>query len=629
MLPTKTEINQQGDLGGEKVAMRLDETATAHIMSLLTDLYQDPEGAIVREYITNAIDAHIQAGQKRPVEVTTPTILSYYFTVKDYGVGLSRQDIVDVYSKYGASTARGTNDKTGMLGLGCKSALTYTNQFNIRAVKDGIEIYVSVSRSSDGSGQMEIVYESTTDKGNSVEIIIPAARYNQLESKTKEFLFYCTPGTVLLNGAFPKYFEGKNITDEIYLVPNRGKSKIVMGNVAYPMPELNETQHLRSYDYHVVCFVPMGSVNFTPSREQLHLTDLTKATLKRLNEEFKTKINDAISKEIENSETHSGAIEAYLEWRKIRLPIDFSKVTYRGAALETEWEFNGSYLINAYGRNQFDRIIKVNYENLKRSCVIVGFDKDGLSSHDRGKIRRYQELNETGYNFYFCNKMPGSPWTDDIKTVSWDDVKAVKFEKREKTKTYYQVWMGDGSTRTVPVDEIDTKEQLYYMSDAENKEVAFNVRKIIPGKSMIVCINRNRWKLFLERYPNALHFRAGVEKCLSDFIDSLTSDEKLALSLDHHARSICAKLDPKDILDPVLRNMVKMAKEDAVNQDLSLRFESMRELARQLGKPFPKLDKINLDAYPLISNVNSYYLNAKHATLYVNAVYNQGAINEI
>ena len=49
----------------------------AHIFSILRNqLYSDKIGAIVREYVTNAIDAHTEASIEKPIEITLPTIFS-------------------------------------------------------------------------------------------------------------------------------------------------------------------------------------------------------------------------------------------------------------------------------------------------------------------------------------------------------------------------------------------------------------------------------------------------------------------------------------------------------------------------------------------------------------------------
>ena len=128
MIPTKKEdITLTTTVEGESIRMRIDEDATEHIIALLTDLYSDPEAAIIREVSTNALDSHIAARQTKPVLVSTPTALSPIFRVQDFGLGLDADDFRNIYSLYGRSTKTDTNEQVGSLGLGCKSPLTYTN----------------------------------------------------------------------------------------------------------------------------------------------------------------------------------------------------------------------------------------------------------------------------------------------------------------------------------------------------------------------------------------------------------------------------------------------------------------------------------------------------------------------
>jgi hypothetical protein len=59
-------IDKTGHIGGNSIAMSIDPGSVMHIMSVLTDLYSDPEAACIREYSTNALDSHIDAGISRP-----------------------------------------------------------------------------------------------------------------------------------------------------------------------------------------------------------------------------------------------------------------------------------------------------------------------------------------------------------------------------------------------------------------------------------------------------------------------------------------------------------------------------------------------------------------------------------
>ncbi len=174
MQPSNTDVlERSGDLGGRQIAMTINAAATAHIMKVLTELYSNPTLAVIRELGTNALDSHVQAGISRPIEVTLPNKLFPYFKVKDYGVGLSIEDIENIYSQYGASTKRHSNDFVGMLGFGAKAPWAYTSQFNVVAVKSGVRIAVSCSRVEDGTAVMEIISETQTDESDGLEVIVP------------------------------------------------------------------------------------------------------------------------------------------------------------------------------------------------------------------------------------------------------------------------------------------------------------------------------------------------------------------------------------------------------------------------------------------------------------------------
>jgi hypothetical protein len=83
----------ESTMDGQKIAMGIDEDAVDIIIDMVTELYSDREMAVVREYATNARDSHIEAGNDAPIEVITPTELSPYLIIRDFGIGMSLSDI--------------------------------------------------------------------------------------------------------------------------------------------------------------------------------------------------------------------------------------------------------------------------------------------------------------------------------------------------------------------------------------------------------------------------------------------------------------------------------------------------------------------------------------------------------
>lgn len=76
MEPTATYATRKGNLSGETIAMSVDTASMAHVLSVLTDLYSDPTLAVIREYSTNALDSHVEAGVKRPIDVSLPNAMT-------------------------------------------------------------------------------------------------------------------------------------------------------------------------------------------------------------------------------------------------------------------------------------------------------------------------------------------------------------------------------------------------------------------------------------------------------------------------------------------------------------------------------------------------------------------------
>jgi HSP90 family molecular chaperone len=104
----------------EEEEMGISGAAKAIVIKHLISAYGLPETACLREYTSNARDSHIEAGVTRPVEVTTPSALAQSLTVRDYGVGLSRQEL-KMFGQFGESSKRDTNDQIGGFGIGSKS----------------------------------------------------------------------------------------------------------------------------------------------------------------------------------------------------------------------------------------------------------------------------------------------------------------------------------------------------------------------------------------------------------------------------------------------------------------------------------------------------------------------------
>ena len=107
--PTSTGVKSE-------VGFTIDPRNLAHVVGLLRDAYSDPIAAVLREYSVNAYDAHVEAGiPDKQVHITLPGRFDPTLKIRDFGRGLSEDQIESLFCSYGASSKRNSNDYTGCL----------------------------------------------------------------------------------------------------------------------------------------------------------------------------------------------------------------------------------------------------------------------------------------------------------------------------------------------------------------------------------------------------------------------------------------------------------------------------------------------------------------------------------
>ena len=143
-------------------------------------LYSNPIQTLTQEYMCNARDAHreaerngVEGATQRPIQVTMPTELESVIKFRDFGVGLSKPRVKDVFVNYGVSTKRSDNDETGGFGLGAKSAWAYTDSFVVVSYYEGTCSTYIAHTGNNKNGTFELVSEEPTSEPNGVEVQIP------------------------------------------------------------------------------------------------------------------------------------------------------------------------------------------------------------------------------------------------------------------------------------------------------------------------------------------------------------------------------------------------------------------------------------------------------------------------
>jgi hypothetical protein len=295
-----------------------DASGAAHIQSILTFMYRDAAMAVFREYLANAQDSHVRAGTSEPVEVTLPTDFEPTLTVTDRGLGLSEQDILDVYGPYGTSTKRDRDDQVGAFGIGAKAAFTLASQFTVTGVKDGKTVTALFALNAEGVATVEIMSREATDAPNGVTVVVPVPDPAAMRQAADRLLAFWPRGTVRVDGAEPVYAPDTmlRVTDTLFAdhegsaVDGRRPAlvredaatgvTIVMGGIGYaasvamlrtmarrltehlPARQLAALLAAKQTRLRLVHLAEIGEVDITPSREDLRDTPRTLDVLKRV-----------------------------------------------------------------------------------------------------------------------------------------------------------------------------------------------------------------------------------------------------------------------------------------------------------------------------------------------------------
>ena len=112
----QNDIIKSGLDSSKKATINQDKLAKLQYI-LTKGLYQDPIGSLINEWSANAIDSVIQSGKSLVENPVMVTITDNKFTVKDTGLGISKEDFINVCMNYLTSTKENDNSAIGHFGL--------------------------------------------------------------------------------------------------------------------------------------------------------------------------------------------------------------------------------------------------------------------------------------------------------------------------------------------------------------------------------------------------------------------------------------------------------------------------------------------------------------------------------
>lgn len=446
---------------GEIGEFRIRNSAKAFNI-LSSGLYANKVRAIIRELSCNAVDSHIAAGkQDTPFDVHLPNQLEPWFSIRDYGTGLSHEQVTNIYTTYFESTKTNSNEFIGALGLGSKSPFSYTDNFTVTAIKDGVKGIYTAFINEQGVPSIALMMTEATNEPSGVEVKFSVNdrwdfdKFSQ-EARTVYTYFALRPVvTGVSNFTFRDVvYDTKDIIPGVHSYCNGGRSVAIMGNIAYPIEVPNAEQTLGDLRPLLGCGLELhfaiGELDFQASREGLSYIPQTIDAIKRKLTAVNAALAGVIAKEADAipnlwdravflcNKYHSGlwsaAVKKYVADTKLST---FDDTRYGGA-----------------------RTFKMGVDDLAKKCNIVirGFD---YSKHTKAytnlKIESdYSSVKSangvhTAYFHYW-----GITVSNDVKFIVNDtNIGAV-----ERAKYHYRTSRPEGRASVFVLDKADKDKEM-------------------------------------------------------------------------------------------------------------------------------------------------------------------------
>lgn len=653
--------NNFTDTSSDAIEFSLDESSLTHLQTLLSDLYSNRKLATLRELSTNAYDAQIESGHEGPIHISLPTTMNPTLIVQDFGVGMDKDDFVNIYTKYAASTKRETQDQVGTLGLGSKAPLALVDSFSVKSVKNGVLTSAVVFRNPRNIGEMHIVHTEPTDahSGTTISIPIDVDDVKDFQQLAEEFFQFWPAGSVLVDGAQPKFLKGEKLSDEFFIAHNITKDYLVMGNIPYRVEipsELiprNGGYYWRDqggllpeppYDkkFGIVMFAPMGSVDFTPSREALNYTKRTTGLLLKAREEgFPTALDAYYKTQLSAQPTKVDAFKFYVKWLENNFDFKPSR-NWNGYTIPDKFRISGYLWSNIYKENRgwggwkmddFDHFAKNEFETLPETLIVTGYNSVNRPAAPlKRKVKAWLEMNDLAekvtYVLFTHSDADFDGWHEPY-TVTLDEVRKIKLPeqgvggsttsggpRKWETITYK---MSDSGTvfrdeGLATSDELVDAETIYLSPSEVHVDSRYSLTMSLatissdPTRLKVVFVRKNQTKTFITENPSAVHYQEWAKQRAEEITATpYTYAERLNWHSSWRDREVLT-MNPEKVNDPELAAYIRTIQEvfgDEGKTDFS-RLDKLRVFDRFFDVEIqePKVIVSPLKKYPLVEHID-------------------------
>lgn len=628
---------------------------TAQAVDILSSkIYTDPIMAIVRELSTNARDAQVDAGNKdRQFDVHLPNSMNPFFAIRDYGTGLSPQDLETVYTTYFQSTRNDSDEFTGAFGLGSKSPFAYTDMFTVTSFYEGKKYTYSAFKGEKGIPNIALLNEEDTTEHNGLEIRIEVKRndFADFVSKAK-FVYQFFDVRPNVSGAKIEYNEDIVLEEKgVYQVyrGNRwnsflpGRVNIVMGNVCYEASHNRITDPI-GYGYSLVIFAEIGECDISASREEIYYSDKTIETVEQ-------KIENAVER-ISQNVLNKVAVGFNSDLEKAQAIAEYSDIIqFSSSPIDIYTKVDGEYSLR--GLDTDSRKIYIDNDkpsvrlrpgsNTKYIFVENDLPEGKLKQSDRNRLRVWiNSQKKGGYPQCYLVKIEDRQKT--IKalgqpTIKFSDIPAPPRAQNNSNKNkvggsisyikqlvssstnlnlYWEsVEKEPDTTKAVAVRRVGN---YVLLRDGTQKEPQFFLdMAMAAGYNVVYGISDRHFDRISEKLelPN---LETELQKYIKKYVKNMNDFERAEYHGDTNVSYDLCRIMPsiKDCSDEC-KNLQKQIETDSISVPI-------RQLISMYGLEVPQAEnhkRAFYKKYPLLSNIQLHYVAVEDVIEYIELKENQ------
>ena len=449
-------LSNVGEVGGFKIK------ASAKAFNILSSgLYANKIRAIIRELSCNAVDSHVAAGKtETPFDVHLPNSLEPWFAIRDYGTGLSHDQVTNIYTTYFESTKTASNEFIGALGLGSKSPFSYTDNFTVTAIQDGKKGIYTAFINGDGVPSIALMMTEDTDEPSGVEVkfsVNETYDFSKFRDEARQVYTYFKLKPVVSGYKDFTFnlvdYESQNIVPGVHAQRGGHNSKAIMGNIAYPIDVPNADKVLGDLRGLLGCALEMhfgiGELDFQASREGLSYIPSTIDAIKAKLEAVNAALTVVLAKEADDISN---------PWERALFLKNKRDSALWSAAVIKYVTDNATPLINL-GNDRWDFFIKnsVSVEDLnkKYNIAVTAFSHSGNSTTATNCKSEYDYVKQADGNSVSVHK-----WRFHIDRGTRFVVNDLKVGATERSKFHW---------KNTPKEKTEAHNQTVFVLSREDK----------------------------------------------------------------------------------------------------------------------------------------------------------------